>query len=86
MNTFDKHLIFKSLKNLKLFEENLNVKPKSPGYVFVTEHISQAMQLQKIKLITIFKQARSADKKASWKIEGDEYLLYVDGIRIQISD
>jgi len=34
------------------------------------------------KKIPIFKQARYEGKKASWKIEGDECLLYVDGVRI----
>ena len=31
-NLFDKQLIYKSLKNLKLYNNELNVKPRFPGY------------------------------------------------------
>ena len=37
-NLFDKHLIFKSLTNMKLYNNELNLKPRLPGYIYVTDH------------------------------------------------
>ena len=33
-NLFDKQLIYKSLKNLKLYNNKLNLKPKLPDYIY----------------------------------------------------
>ena len=38
-NYCDKHLIFQFLQNLKACNESLNLKPKSPGYIYETEHL-----------------------------------------------
>ena len=37
-NLFDKQLIYKSLKNLKLYNNKWNLKPRFPGYIFLTDH------------------------------------------------
>ena len=37
LNSFDKHQIFKNLKNLKAYNERLNFKPKQLGYAYITE-------------------------------------------------
>ena len=80
-NSFDKHLIFKSLKNLKLYTDNWNVKPKSQHYTYITEHLPRELQLQKKRLLPLYKKVRQEGKKTTWKIMGDEYQLYIDGVK-----
>ena len=36
--------------------------------------------LQKKRLLPLHKKARQEGKKATWKIMGDEYQLYIDGV------
>ena len=81
-NSYDKHLIFSSLKHLGTYNESHNCMPKSSGYVFVTEHLPRALQLQKQSLLPLYKKAKQSGKKASWKIGGGEYALYIDGIKV----
>ena len=38
-NLFDKQHIYKSLKNLKLYYNELNLKPRLAGYIYVTDHL-----------------------------------------------
>ena len=80
-NSNDKHLIFQSLKNLKTYNESLNLKPKSPGYVYVTEHLPQELKTQKQKLLPHYNKAKSSGKKVSWKISAGMYCLYIEGER-----
>ena len=80
-NSFDKHSIFKSLKNLKLYNDNRNLKPKSQHYTYITEHLPRELQLQKKRLLPLYKKARQEGKKATWKIMGNEYQLYIDGVK-----
>ena len=46
-NLFDKQLIYKSLKNLKLYNNESNLKPRLPGYIYVTDHLPIEMLQQK---------------------------------------
>ena len=46
-NLFDKQLIHKSLKNLKLYKNELNLKPRLPGYIYVTDHLPIEMLTKK---------------------------------------
>ena len=46
-NLFDKQVIYKSLNNLKLYNNELNFKPKFPGYIYVTDHLPIEMLQQK---------------------------------------
>ena len=78
-NSNDKHLIFQSLKNLKTYNESLNLKPKSPGYAYVTEHLPQELKIQKQKLLPHYNEAKSSGKKVSWKISAGMYCLYIEG-------
>ena len=50
-NSFDKHQIFKSFKNLKAYNERLNFKLKQPGNAYITEHLPRDLQLQKKRLL-----------------------------------
>ena len=80
-NSNDKLLIFQSLKNLKTYSESLNLKPKSPGYVYVTEHLPQELRIQKQKLLPHYNEAKRSGKKVSWMISAGMYCLYIEGER-----
>ena len=81
---FDKQLIYKSLKNLKLYNNELNLKPRFPGYIYVTDHLPIEMLQQKNKLLLLFNKARQEGKRTSWKVVADEYRLYIDGINVNV--
>ena len=78
-NFFDKQLTFKNLKHLKNYNEALNLKARNPGYVFVTEHLPRELQLEKERLLPIFRNAKAEGKKATSKIPDGGYHLYIDG-------
>ena len=80
-NLFDKQLIYKSLKNLKLCNKELNLKPRLPGYIYVTDHLPIEILQQKKKLDN---KARQEGKRASWKVVADEYSLYIDRINVNV--
>ena len=62
-NSFDKHQIFKSLKDLETCNERLNFKPKQPGYAYITEHLPRDLKLQKKRLLTHYQEAKKENKK-----------------------
>ena len=66
-NLFDKQLIYKSLKNLKLYNNELNLKPRLPGYIYVTNHLPIEMLQQKKKLLPLFNKARQKTKERHGK-------------------
>jgi len=67
------------LKHLKQFNEQRRVSSPRFNYVFATEHLPKQLQLQKKKLVPLFKAAREENKKTVWKVEDCEYRLYIDG-------
>ena len=83
-NLFDKQLIYKSLKNLKLYNKELNLKPRLSGYIYVTDHLPIEMLQQKKKLLPLFNKAAQEGKRASCKVVADEYRLYIDGINVNV--
>ena len=83
-NLFDKQLIHKSLKNLKLYSNELNLKPRFLGYIYVTDHLPIEMLQQKKKLLPLFNKARQEGKRTSWKVVADEYRFYIDGINVNV--
>ena len=85
-NSFDKHYIFKSLKNLKAYNERLNLKPKQPGYAYITEHLPRELQQHKKRLLPHYQEAKKESKKVIWKINDEQYQLYVDDVRVQIDE
>ena len=62
-NLFDKQLIYKFFKNLKLYNNEMNLKPRFPGYIYVTNHLPIKMLQQKKKLLPLFNKARQEDKR-----------------------
>ena len=83
-NLFDKQLIYKSLKNLKLYNNELNLTSRLPGYIYVTDHLPIEMLQQKKKLLPLFNKANQEGKRTSWKVVADEYCLYIDGINVNV--
>ena len=83
-NLFEKQLTWKYLNNLKLYNNELNVKPRLRGYIYVTDHLPIEMLQQKKKLLPLFNKARQKGKGASWKVVADEYRLYIHGINVTI--
>ena len=84
-NLFDKQLIYKSLKNLKLYNNELNLKPRFRGYIYITDHLPIEMLQQKKKLLSLlFNKARKEGKRTSWKVVADEDRLYIDGINVNV--
>ena len=82
-NFFDKQLIYKSLKNLKLCNNELNLKLRLPGYIYVTDY--QPLKCyNKKKLVPLFNKARREDKRASKKVVADQYRLYIDEINVNV--
>ena len=81
---FDKQLIYKFLNNLKLYNNELNLKPRFPGYIYVTDHLPIEMLQQKKKLLPLFNKARQEGKRTSWKVITDKYCLYIDGINVNV--
>ena len=61
-NVFEKPLIYKSLKNLKLYNNKLNLKLKLPGYIYATDNLPIEMLQQKKKIF--FHYSIKPDKKA----------------------
>ena len=72
------------LKNLKLYNNELNLKPRLPGYVYVTDHLPIEMLQQIKKLLPLFNKARQEGKRTSWKVVADKYCLYIDGIYVNV--
>ena len=62
-NSFDKHLIFKSLKNLKLYNDNRNLKPKSQHYTYITKHLPRELQLQKKRFLCTRKRGKKEKRQ-----------------------
>ena len=94
-NSFDKHQIFKTLKNPKAYNERLNLKPKQPGYAYITEHLLRDLQLQNKQSLSHYQEAKKEkvtwkiDKnltwqKKTWKINDRQYQLHVDNLRVRL--
>jgi len=83
---FGKRHFIQNLKKLKHYNEQRKLNDKSAMYVYATEHLPKALQLQKKKLKGLFDAARKAKKRTAWKIENNEYCQYVDSQRVRLYD
>ena len=50
--------MYKRLKKLKLYNNELNFKPRLPSYIYVTDDLLIEMLQQKKKLLPLFNKAR----------------------------
>ena len=64
--------------------QDFRLKPRFPGYIYVTDHLPIEMLQQKKKLLSLFNKARQEGKRTSWKVVADEYRLYIDGINVNV--
>jgi len=81
-NQFNKQLFLKSLKNLKDYNKNRLISNPHARKVYVTEHLPKSLQDQKKKLLPRFKEAREENKRASFKVEGTKYCLYINNLKV----
>ena len=80
-NVADKRKIFGNLKNLKSYNDSrkaLNLNP-----VFVTEHLPKKFRQERKLPLPEFKEARRINRKTVWRAEKGNYVLYIDGIKVQ---
>ena len=81
-SVFDKQKFSQNLKNLKTFNAKRRTERASTPYVYATEHLPRELQLQKNKLIPLFREARRKKEKTFWKLQNGEYCLFVNDKRI----
>ena len=70
---------------MKEYNETLNLKPKNPGNVSVTEHLPCELQMQKKRLIPIFRKAKEG-KKTAWKIIDGKDQFYIEGEQFLLNE
>ena len=69
-DSFEKHLIMKSLKNLKAYNETrCKENHRNQSQVFISDYLPQEFQKHKKLLMPQFKSARKEGKKTYWKAE-----------------
>ena len=81
-NVSDKNLIFSNLKNLKAHNDRRRLQSLRSQYV--TEHLPKLFQEERKSLLPAFKEARSQNKKTTWRAEKGHYNLYIDGKKFDL--
>ena len=69
-------------KNLKAYNKNIHEENPSASYVFVSEHLPKELQMQNIKLLPRFKEAKAQKKSTQWRIENAQCCLYIDNKKV----
>ena len=77
-NAMDKAEVTKSLKNLKIYNQQLKSSSSNISYVYVSDHLPKPFEAQRKKLMPKFKMARKQNKKAYWRIDEGQYCLFLD--------
>ena len=81
-NASDKNLIFSNLKNLKAHNDRRRLQSLRSQYV--TEHLPKSFQEERKSLLPAFKEARSQNKKNTWRAEKGHHNLYIDGKKFDL--
>ena len=68
-NATDKAKVTKSLKNLKIYNQQLKSSSSNISYVYVSDHLPKPFEAQRKKLMPQFKMARKQNKKVYWQID-----------------
>ena len=76
----EKYSILNRLKQLKPF--NQERRQRNTPTVYVTDHLPQLYQQQRKRLLPVFNEARSQNRKTSWRIINGEYCLFVDNVKV----
>ena len=79
LNMFNKYKFTKSLKKLKSYNKKRRSKNSNLPYVYATEHLRKELQLQRSKLISVFRDARRNKRKTMWKLIDSANCLLGDG-------
>ena len=80
----DKNLIFKSTRNLKDFNEKRKRDDKTSPPTYVTEHLPKKFQEQRKLLLPYYKEAKLIKQKTFWKALDGNYVLFVNGEKVEI--
>ena len=62
-----KRMIYKSVKNLKVYNDRLKSEQKPQPYVYVSDHLPQSFENQRKVLLPYFREARKHKQKHSGK-------------------
>ena len=55
-------------------------------YVYATEHLQKELPKQKKALMPLFQKAKRNEQKTAWKLQDNEYCLFVDDERVELHD
>ena len=80
----DKTSIFKSVRNLKTYNEKCKRDDDTSAPIYVTEHQPKKFREQR-KLLLPLKEAKIKKQKTLWKAMGGNYVLFVNGKKVKIS-
>ena len=83
-NAMDKGKVTKSLKNLKIYNQQLKSNSSNISYVYVSDYLPKPFEAQRKKLMPQFIMARKQNKKAYWRIDEDQYCLFVDDKKVDL--
>ena len=80
----DKNLIFKSAKHLKKYSTERRTEDDVSTYTYITDHLPVKFQTQR-KRLPFYKEAKQNKQKAVSKIFDEEYTLFVNNKKIDLS-
>ena len=83
-NVMDKAKVTKSLKNLKIYNQQLKSSLSNISYVYVSDHLPKPFEAQRKKLMPQFTMARKQNKKAYWRIEEGQHCFFVDDKKVDL--
>ena len=86
---FDKKTTFLCVKHLKSYNASQSATNVSidhlrtrPTAIYVTDHLLAAFLPQRQRLLPFYKQAKLSKKKTPWRIVGNDYCLFIDGLKV----
>ena len=81
----DKSLVFKSVQNLKAYNEKCKRDDDTSAPIYVTEHLLKKFQEQRKFLLSFYKEAKIKVQKTLWKAMDGNYVLFGYGKKVEIS-
>ena len=82
----DKTLIFNSAKHLKAYNSKRISEDATSPHIFITEHLPKKFQEQRKRLLPVFKDAKRRQQKTYWKAVNGNYVLFVNGKKVEASE
>ena len=56
------------------------------SHIFITEHLPKKFQEQRKRLLLVFKDAKRRQQKTYWKAIDGNYVLFVNGKKVEASE